>query len=110
MTDRSIVEYFSGHEGYRCGYCKSENTCYSHGMWAHTLSALDYQNLIDRGWRRSGKYCYKPTMHITCCPQYTIRCEAKKFTLSRSQKKVLKKVHKFLQFGDQNKVQYELLT
>lgn len=22
------------------------------GMWAHTLTCLDYQDLIDRGWRR----------------------------------------------------------
>ncbi|GFU40588.1 arginyl-tRNA--protein transferase 1 [Trichonephila clavipes] len=50
--DKSIVEYFSGHEGYRCGYCSSPDTCYSHGMWAHTMTPLDYQNLIDRGWRR----------------------------------------------------------
>ncbi|XP_035219051.1 arginyl-tRNA--protein transferase 1-like isoform X2 [Stegodyphus dumicola] len=104
MTDSSIVEYFSGNEGYRCGYCKSDNTCYSHGMWTHTLTPLDYQNLIDRGWRRSGKYCYKPTMHRTCCPQYTIKCEAKKFVLSRSQKKVLKKIHKFLAYGEKEKL------
>jgi len=31
MAD-SIVEYFSGHEGYKCGYCKSTTTNYSHGM------------------------------------------------------------------------------
>ncbi|GFR11101.1 arginyl-tRNA--protein transferase 1 [Trichonephila clavata] len=101
--DKSIVEYFSGHEGYRCGYCSSPDTCYSHGMWAHTMTPLDYQNLIDRGWRRSGKYCYKPTMNVTCCPLYTIRCEAKKFVLTRSQKKVLKKVHRFLAYGEKSK-------
>ena len=22
------------------------------GMWAHTMTCLDYQDLIDRGWRR----------------------------------------------------------
>jgi arginine-tRNA-protein transferase len=40
---RSVVEYFSEHEGYRCGYCKSEDTNYSHGMWAHVLTVQDYQ-------------------------------------------------------------------
>ena len=43
-------------------------------MWAHKLTVQDYQNLIDRGWRRSGSYCYKPMMDQTCCPAYTIRC------------------------------------
>lgn len=33
-----------------------------------------YKDLIIRGWRRSGKYLYKPDMAATCCPQYTIRC------------------------------------
>lgn len=45
---------------------------------------------------RSGKYCYKPTMNQTCCPQYTIRCEALNFKLRKSHKKVLKKVNKYL--------------
>lgn len=68
-------------------------------MWAETLTVQDYQNLIDRGWRRSGKYCYKPIMDQICCPQYTIRCNAMKFTLSKSQKKNIKKVNKFCADG-----------
>uniref|UniRef100_A0AAR2KJN4 Arginyl-tRNA--protein transferase 1 n=1 Tax=Pygocentrus nattereri TaxID=42514 RepID=A0AAR2KJN4_PYGNA len=68
----SIVEYFGGDDGYRCGYCKNEKGNFSHGMWSHAMTVQDYQDLIDRGWRRSGKYVYKPVMNKTCCPQYTI--------------------------------------
>ena len=39
----SIVEYFAEHSGYRCGYCKQEDTNFSHGMWGHTLTTQDYQ-------------------------------------------------------------------
>ena len=39
----SIVEYFAEHSGYRCGYCKQEDTNFSHGMWGHTLTTRDYQ-------------------------------------------------------------------
>ncbi|XP_076444950.1 arginyl-tRNA--protein transferase 1-like [Babylonia areolata] len=98
--ERSIVEYFAGHEGYRCGYCGSSDTNYSHGMWAHSMTVQDYQDLIDRGWRRSGKYCYKPTMNATCCPMYTIRCDALRFRLSKSHKKVLKRVNRYLITGE----------
>jgi len=91
--DKTIVEYFAEHEGYRCGYCKSPNTNFSHGMWAHTCTPEVYQGLIDRGWRRSGHYVYKPTNNITCCPMYTIRCNALEFKISKSQKKVLKKMN-----------------
>nr|CAD7575083.1 unnamed protein product [Timema californicum] len=69
-------------------------------MWAHNLTVTDYQDLIDRGWRRSGLYCYKPTMNLTCCPLYTIRCAALEFKLSKSQKKVLKRMHRFLSHGN----------
>ncbi|XP_066285370.1 arginyl-tRNA--protein transferase 1-like isoform X2 [Branchiostoma lanceolatum] len=96
MSGRSIVEWFAEHEAYRCGYCGCADTNFSHGMWAHTMTCQDYQDLIDRGWRRSGKYVYKPTMDQTCCPQYTIKCAALQFRPSRSQKKVIKKVAKLL--------------
>ncbi|KAK7108348.1 hypothetical protein V1264_016098 [Littorina saxatilis] len=97
--ERSIVEYFAEHERYRCGYCGSSDTNYSHGMWAHSMTVQDYQDLIDRGWRRSGKYCYKPTMNMTCCPQYTIRCDVPNFKLSKSQKKIIKRVNRYLITG-----------
>eukprot|EP00076_Gallus_gallus_P022711 XP_015144166.1 arginyl-tRNA--protein transferase 1 isoform X1 [Gallus gallus] len=99
----TIVEYFGGEDGYRCGYCKNESGNLSHGMWAHSMTVQDYQDLIDRGWRRSGKYVYKPIMNQTCCPQYTIRCQALRFQTSKSHKKVLKKMLKFISKGDISK-------
>ncbi|XP_041644797.1 arginyl-tRNA--protein transferase 1 isoform X4 [Cheilinus undulatus] len=96
----TIVEYFGGDDGYRCGYCKNQTGNFSHGMWSHTMTVQDYQDLIDRGWRRSGKYVYKPIMNKTCCPQYTIRCHALKFQPSKSHKKVLKKMSKFISKGE----------
>ncbi|XP_072247425.1 arginyl-tRNA--protein transferase 1 isoform X3 [Leuresthes tenuis] len=96
----TIVEYFGGDDGYRCGYCKNEKGNFSHGMWSHTMTVQDYQDLIDRGWRRSGKYVYKPILKKTCCPQYTIRCHALKFQPSKSHKKILKKLNKFISKGE----------
>ncbi|XP_010773045.1 arginyl-tRNA--protein transferase 1 [Notothenia coriiceps] len=101
----TIVEYFGGDSGYRCGYCKNDEGNFSHGMWSHTMTVQDYQDLIDRGWRRSGKYVYKPTLNKTCCPQYTIRCHATKFQPSKSHKKVLKKISKFISKGEMPKDQ-----
>ncbi|KAM6444152.1 arginyl-tRNA--protein transferase 1 isoform 4-T4 [Liasis olivaceus] len=104
----SIVEYLGGDGGYRCGYCKNDTGNCSHGMWTHSLAVQDYQDLIDRGWRRSGKYVYKPTMNRTCCPQYTIRCQALHFQPSKSHKKVLKKMLKFLIKGEHSKADIEV--
>jgi len=72
-------------------------------MWAHYMSVGMYQKLIDRGWRRSGRYVYKPKMKETCCPLYTIRCHAKNYQPSKSQKKVAKKVKNFLLHGKKKK-------
>ncbi|XP_054516521.1 arginyl-tRNA--protein transferase 1 isoform X4 [Pan troglodytes] len=96
----SIVDYFPSEDFYRCGYCKNESGSRSNGMWAHSMTVQDYQDLIDRGWRRSGKYVYKPVMNQTCCPQYTIRCRPLQFQPSKSHKKVLKKMLKFLAQGE----------
>jgi hypothetical protein len=46
---------------------------------AHHLKV--YQGMIDRGWRRSGLYCYKPDLKRSCCPQYTIKCALPRFLL-----------------------------
>ncbi|XP_077285005.1 arginyltransferase 1 isoform X3 [Arctopsyche grandis] len=92
----SLVYQFSTDRCSSCGYCKQKSSSRSHGMIAHMLSVNDYQDLIDRGWRRSGTYCYKPIMAETCCPSYTIRCDAENIKLSKSQKKILNKFNKFL--------------
>ncbi|CAG9111731.1 unnamed protein product [Plutella xylostella] len=102
---KSIVEYHGPHDNYKCGYCKSSDTNFSDGMWAHVLTVSDYQDLIDRGWRRSGQYCYKPTMNVVCCPMYTIRCAVSDFKPTKSQKKVLKRFNKHLTGGSSSEVQ-----
>ncbi|KAL4576161.1 hypothetical protein LXL04_012250 [Taraxacum kok-saghyz] len=81
-----------------CGYCKSgSNTSITHGLWAHSLTVHDYQALLDRGWRRSGCFLYKPEMEKTCCPSYTIRLKASDFIPSKEQTRVSKRMQKFLE-------------
>ncbi|KAI9307120.1 arginine-tRNA-protein transferase [Cunninghamella echinulata] len=80
-----------------CGYCHQDNTSYTFGLWAHSLSCKDYQALIDRGWRRSGKYLYKPNLRKSCCPQYTIRLDTTEFKVSKSQRKIINKFNKYIE-------------
>ena len=100
MPRASIVEYFGkDDEGHKCGYCGGEKSSVTHGLWAHSFTPGEYQKMIDRGWRRSGKYCYKPFMSQTCCPQYTIKLEANAFKTTKSQRKVIKKFRNFIIHG-----------
>ncbi|AQK93463.1 Arginyl-tRNA--protein transferase 1 [Zea mays] len=90
-----VIDY--GRRRTTCGYCRSSGpTSISHGMWANSLKADDYQALLDRGWRRSGCFLYKPEMERTCCPSYTIRLKANDFICSKEQARVLKKIQRFL--------------
>lgn len=81
-----------------CGYCKSSSrSSVSQGMWAHTLTVDDYQELLNRGWRRSGKFLYKPSMHRTCCPPHSIRLDANAFIISKDQARVMRRMQRYLE-------------
>lgn len=92
----------TGPSKHDCGYCKGKDTSVSFGIWAHELTCQDYQSLIDRGWRRSGKYLYKPDLEKSCCPQYTIRLDTTRFSTSKSQKKILNKFNRYVKGAHQS--------
>ncbi|XP_016957638.1 arginyl-tRNA--protein transferase 1 isoform X2 [Drosophila biarmipes] len=94
----SIVQYYGSQQS-KCGYCAGANCSLSHGMHAYRLDCQDYQDLIDRGWRRCGNYCYKQRNQETCCPCYTIKCDGLEFKLSKSNKRILRRMNRFLRDG-----------
>ncbi|KAF9357660.1 Arginyl-tRNA--protein transferase 1 [Mortierella sp. AD094] len=85
-----------------CGYCKSSNGSRTYGMIAHLLTAKEYQKLVNRGWRRSGRNIYKPNLRVSCCPQYTIRLKASEFEASKHQRQVVNRFNNYIQEGDEN--------
>lgn len=100
----SLVEYYGLGEN-SCGYCKTNgvrtsNSRLSYDMRAHTLTAADYQDLLDRGWRRSGNYCYHPVNGSSCCPNYPIQCKPLEFKFSRSQRRCIERMNQFLVYGE----------
>ena len=96
QTTTSIVEDHGSYAS-SCGYCDREGpTSKSHGMHAHVCSVEDYQSLLDRGWRRSGRWMYRPHLNDTCCPPYTIRLDACAFAPTKSQRKVEKRWRQYL--------------
>lgn len=66
------------------------------GAVADSLTPAAYQDLLDRGWRRSGTYLYHPRIHRACCPHYTIRTHACELEPSASQRRALRKFDLFL--------------
>lgn len=82
-----------------CGYCK-QGKGVSYGIWAHQMTPLLYESMINHGWRRSGSYLYKPDTSIaSCCAQFTIKLNVNEFTATKSQRKVVNSFNEFIQFG-----------
>ncbi|WIA11769.1 hypothetical protein OEZ85_011863 [Tetradesmus obliquus] len=78
-----------------CGYCDGYGSA-THGMHAYRLTVYDYQELLDQGWRRSGKFLYKPDNKETCCRQYTIRLDVTQNQPSKAHKRLLRRWEQFL--------------
>ncbi|KAH9965738.1 arginine-tRNA-protein transferase [Russula dissimulans] len=85
-----------------CGYCKdpNESNFQAASLHAYRMSCSVYQGMIDRGWRRSGLFCYKPDLKRSCCPQYTIKLDATEFRASKSQRKLVNRWTRFTLGGD----------
>ncbi|VDN99026.1 unnamed protein product [Rodentolepis nana] len=84
-----------------CRYC--DDTTSPKSTWyvsSNRLTVSDYKILMDNGWRRHGNQYYKTLGHKTCCPPYTIRCDAENFRISKAQKKALSIVSTFLKRGE----------
>jgi len=106
---RASVVYPVGESHGECGYCAGakatsgvaleRETSVSYGMHAEVLSVESYQALLDRGWRRSGKWLYKPVLSETCCQLQTIRLEVGAFVERGSQRRVRKRWHAYLKGG-----------
>ena len=95
-TSKINLGYVHGWNGNKCGYCEDKKGSITMGFSADHLSLRDYQDLMDRGWRRCGNYYYKPDVPNGCCKLFTIRLEASKYQMRKSHKKVMKKWNRFL--------------
>lgn len=95
MSNLTTLKYYSVNSG-SCGYCHQEyaQSSSSYGIVCTSIKPHEYEKMMLISFRRSGDYFYKPVYHTTCCPQYTIRLDADEFSISKSQKKVLKRLKK----------------
>ncbi|GAA5982247.1 hypothetical protein JCM11641_006238 [Rhodosporidiobolus odoratus] len=85
----------TGYSASTCGYCGRGK-----GQRSQDKSSKSYGALLDKGWRRSGSYLYKPDMGRTCCPQYTIYLTAQDFKPSKSQRQIMQRFNAFVQDGE----------
>ncbi|KAF3480523.1 arginine-tRNA-protein transferase [Arthroderma uncinatum] len=85
------ISYFSpmGYQRNTCGYCKRTDGSASYYASSTSVRVEEYEELMNRGWRRSGSLYYKPNLARSCCPHYTMRLNPKEYKPRRDQKKAL---------------------
>ncbi|KAJ7276276.1 arginine-tRNA-protein transferase [Mycena haematopus] len=98
-----------------CGYCSppgsrsvTQSAAQTAGLSANQLSCSTYQKMIDRGWRRSGTWCYKPNLEASCCPSYTIKLDADNFNPPKGQRKLIHRWNRFILHG--NKPEFKAMS
>ncbi|PLB55707.1 Arginyl-tRNA-protein transferase [Aspergillus steynii IBT 23096] len=85
-----------GYQRNSCGYCKSEDGSASYYTSSVAVRPVHYEELVNRGWRRSGTLYYKPNLQRSCCPHYTMRMEASAFKPRKDQRKAINRWNKFI--------------
>lgn len=84
----------------QCGYCRSPDEQFKlEGLWSNEMTVHDFQDLVDRGCQRSGKFVYLPANKLTCCPQYVMRLDVKTFRISKQQRRVIRRLNGYLREG-----------
>jgi arginyl-tRNA---protein transferase len=63
---------------------------------SHSLSAQFYEDLLCRGWRRSGTLLYRPNQTSSCCPHYTIRLDALAFKATKEQRQAVNRFNRYI--------------
>ena len=86
----------NGPKPYKCGYCRSPDTSLTQGLLSYRMTCQDYQDLVDRGFQRSGRFVYRADMKRTCCPQYVIRMDVTEFTVTKAQRRAIKRFNEYL--------------
>ncbi|PFH51424.1 hypothetical protein AMATHDRAFT_59176 [Amanita thiersii Skay4041] len=111
MPEPLSMGYPMGRSASTCGYCgpqgersPARSNYISASLDSLQLSCKVYQQMIDRGWRRSGTWCYKPELRYSCCPQYTIRLHATEFKPSKSQRKLINRWNRYVLQGKPEEV------
>lgn len=92
-------------EDRHCGYCKGSKqdhwaleswlkknkraTSVTIGMSAEQMTCQQYDILMNKGFRRSGTFLYKPDLLRNCCRLYTIRTTLDQMKVAKQHRQVL---------------------
>ncbi|ODV98077.1 hypothetical protein PACTADRAFT_185538 [Pachysolen tannophilus NRRL Y-2460] len=91
----SLKSLQKAHEDGLFGFDKDPQSI-SIGFQLENISLQDYESLINKGFRRSGTFLYKPDLLRNCCRLYTIRTNLFNYKQNKTLKEHRKNVNHFL--------------
>jgi len=98
-SKNTVVQLYQEYEG-ECHYCKQPGAkSVAYGMNSDQMTVMDFQNLIESGWARCGKWIYLPSNHKVCCPTYAIRLHVDRFKPNKSQRRARNRLQRYLHTG-----------
>ena len=107
----NINKMFEDNNPSGCGYCKHQKVFLKNHIKCQlrfsikSIPVTILQNMLERGWGRSGNLMYKKIYEKNCCKLYQPRVNIYKFEISKEQKKVMKRFRKYLSGEyEQNKI------
>lgn len=101
-----------------CGYCKLQKKDFNAiegrkftdepqsiiiGMSSERVSCRQYDELMNKGFRRSGKFLYRPDLLRSCCRLYTIRTTLQQLLVGKEHRKVINRFMRAIGDGKQPK-------
>ncbi|KAK7203793.1 arginine-tRNA-protein transferase [Myxozyma melibiosi] len=95
-TPVTVITPGTYQSGRKCGYCGRDDGSAIFGFSALSLTAADYQEFMDRGYRRSGTFMYKPDLLHSCCPQYAIRLRVSDYKPSKEHRQTINRFNRFV--------------
>ncbi|KAJ2449804.1 Arginyl-tRNA--protein transferase 1 [Coemansia sp. RSA 2336] len=82
------------HRRSRCGYCEKSQKSRYFGMESAKLRCTDYEQMLNRGWRRSGCFLYLTDHSTSCCSYYPIRTHALAHEPRKTERRLLRRWHR----------------
>ena len=70
------------------------------GFTTTKMRADDLEHCLDMGFTRCGTYIYQRHSRVSCCEVWQYRVNTDDFKMSAGQKKVIRRLHKYLDHGD----------
>ena len=98
MTDKTLIDINSSHNysSHSCSYSDTPRGSTTCGFECDQMTAADYGDMMERGFRRCGTYFYCPDNMKMHWGWFTIRMEAAKHKIRKSHQKAWNRWQRFL--------------